>query len=157
MASCRRAAVALLAVFLAVATMASAQSSRMRTCADFIRASDSVLFYLLTDRSSIGGCYIQNWGGGSCALYAKSAVRGSGGDKGHPKNRRNGGTGCVGNSRSCYYRGSEYSLSSSDRADFCTSDPNHNVVAQIRHAMRTGACAMQKPPRCRQGLTNDHS
>lgn len=150
MASFRQAVIAALAVFVTIATVASAGSTA-RTCADYARSSDSVLYFLLTDRASIGGCYIQDWGGGACALYAKSSIKGVRGDKGHPKNRNNDGTGCVGTSSFCYYRGSEYVLSAADRNDFCTADRKHNAVAQIRHAMRTGACG--KCNLCTRGVS----
>lgn len=140
MASPRRAMMALLAVCVTLATVVSAASSSTRDCSAMASTSDTILYFLLTGRSSIGGCYIQDWGGGSCSLYAKSSVKGVRGDKGHPKNKNNDGTGCVGDSGFCYYRRAKYVLSAADRSDFCTADRKHNAVAQIRHAMRTGAC-----------------
>lgn len=103
-------------------------------------SSDATLYRRLTGGNRIGGCYIQT-SGGVCGLYAKSAIAGVAGDRGHPKNRRNGGTGCVGTNSFCYFRSvRDYDLTSAERSDMCTSDRKRNAVAQIRHAMRNGAC-----------------
>ncbi|GAB0490053.1 hypothetical protein MMPV_001283 [Pyropia vietnamensis] len=102
--------------------------------------SDDTLYWRLTEGRTIGGCYIQTGSAGVCSLYAKSAVPGATGDRGHPKNRNNMGTGCVGNDNFCFFRRAEYDLTDAERDDMCTADRRHNAVAQIRHAMRNGAC-----------------
>lgn len=102
--------------------------------------SDDALYWRLTEGRTIGGCYIQSSTTGACTLYAKSAVEGATGDRGHPKSRDNLGTGCVGTFAFCYFRSKEYDLTDAERDDMCTDNMRHNAVAQLRHAMRNGAC-----------------
>lgn len=102
---------------------------------------DDTLYWRLTGGRTIGGCAITPSTTGACSLYAKSAVGGATGDRGHPKSRDNRGTGCVGNDAFCYYRSQEeYDLTDGERGDMCTTNMRHNAVAQLRHAMRNGAC-----------------
>lgn len=68
------------------------------------------------------------------------------GHDGWPLNTDNMGTGCVkapdlpkGQSI-CFYARSEYSLTSGERAAFCTESGLTNAVAQLRHAVENGRC-----------------
>lgn len=102
--------------------------------------SDETLWWRLTNGRSIGGCSIQTGSSSACTTYAKSAVPGATGDRGHPKSRENTGTGCVRTGRDCYFWGDDYELTDAERRDMCTADERHNAVAQIRHAIRNDAC-----------------
>eukprot|EP00168_Porphyra_purpurea_P006164 TRINITY_DN175_c0_g1_i3.p1 TRINITY_DN175_c0_g1~~TRINITY_DN175_c0_g1_i3.p1 ORF type:complete len:223 (+),score=63.32 TRINITY_DN175_c0_g1_i3:101-670(+) len=111
-----------------------------RGCQAAAARSDAYLYGRLTGGRTIGGCRIVSSTTGACKLYAKSAIPGVRGDKGHPKNVNNDGTGCVGSATFCYFRRAEYVLTPAERDDMCTADATHNAVAQLRHAFRNGAC-----------------
>ena len=111
------------------------------------------LYHSATGGRRVGGCYIQvSPNGGYCDLYVKSATVGNHGHRGWPRSTSNVGTGCVKapdfpKRRShCFFSSSQYSLSATDRASFCTNNGKSNAVAQLKHAIRHGQCAIASSP-----------
>eukprot|EP00737_Agarophyton_chilense_P001943 gb/GEZJ01002197.1/.p1 GENE.gb/GEZJ01002197.1/~~gb/GEZJ01002197.1/.p1 ORF type:complete len:151 (-),score=8.53 gb/GEZJ01002197.1/:182-634(-) len=115
----------------------------------YLSLGDDQLWAAAREGSRVGGCYIPSAGPPAfCDLYVKSAVRGSDGDFGWPKNRNNRGTGCVKapelpRSRShCFFNRRDYDLPNSELSAFCTGNGKANALAQLRHALRNNACLL---------------
>ncbi len=101
----------------------------------------------VTEGRKVGGCFVQ-YGGrtAACRMYAKSTTVSSKGYNGWPRTPDGRGTGCISVGRFCYFRDPAYRLSSSLVESFCTNDATANAVAQVKHAIRSGACKLPFPP-----------
>ncbi len=108
----------------------------------------------VTRGRKIGGCYLADGGrSAACRMYAKAATKSSKGYSGWPRTPDGRGTGCVhptlkrgGRNQRCFFRNPAYKLSSSLVESFCTKRRNRNAVAQLKHAIRSGACKLPSPP-----------
>eukprot|EP01025_Chloroclados_australasicus_P013763 TRINITY_DN16454_c0_g3_i1.p2 TRINITY_DN16454_c0_g3~~TRINITY_DN16454_c0_g3_i1.p2 ORF type:complete len:174 (-),score=1.86 TRINITY_DN16454_c0_g3_i1:45-566(-) len=96
----------------------------------------------------VENCFIQQGVlGTACALYVKSDIGDTRGERGYPKNKFCIGTGCVKapdfpkSVKTCNYASQDYDKDiNSLTGSFCTKKGIKNAAAMLRHAIRNDAC-----------------